>query len=164
CDSRCRRGAPGPRQVPDRLRSGRASLPATGPADGDEEPENHRSGAERLDRRDPASGAARRRGEVIAKVKIRKLILTSFVASLITVSARAEEPFNGRDLKGWKFRGDAAKSKWQASIALLDPKDPAKIIANAAFSDSRAKELVNAEGHSVDIYTEAKFGDCAVEV
>src|SRR5436305_3635783 len=96
-----------------------------------------------------------------------KLVLTSLVAILFVVPARADEPvakpFNGHDLKGWKFRGDAAKSKWQASIAALDPKDPARIIANAALADSRAMELVNVEGHSVDIYTEAKFGDCVVE-
>jgi hypothetical protein len=82
---------------------------------------------------------------------------------LFLAPARAEEPFNGHDLKGWKFRGEAAKSKWQATIAALDPKDPAKILANSALADSRAMELVNVEGHSVDIYTEAKYGDCVVE-
>jgi Domain of Unknown Function (DUF1080) len=92
-----------------------------------------------------------------------KHLLTPVILFLVAVSAPADEPFNGHDLKGWKFRGDATKSKWKASIAMLDPKDPAKILADAAFADSRALELVNTEGHSVDIYTEAKFGDCVVE-
>src|SRR5262245_13142038 len=97
-----------------------------------------------------------------------KLILASVVTIVIAVSVRADErvahPVNGQDLTGWKFRGDAAKSKWKATIASLDPKDPAKLIASRDFADSRGFELVNTEGHSVDIYTEAKYGDCIVEV
>jgi hypothetical protein len=96
-----------------------------------------------------------------------KSILTLVISILVTAIALADEPivkpFNGRDLAGWRFRGDAAKSKWKASIALLDLKDPAKIVADPAFADSRSMELVNTDGHSLDIYTEAKFGDCVVE-
>jgi hypothetical protein len=96
-----------------------------------------------------------------------KTIFSLVLAALVIATAPAEErlakPFNGHNLDGWKFRGDAAKSKWKATIAVLDPKDAAKIIASPGFADSRGMELVNTEGHSVDIFTEAKYGDCIVE-
>jgi hypothetical protein len=91
-----------------------------------------------------------------------KCIIAFSALFLIQSISRADEastkPFNGRDLAGWKFRGEAAKSKWKVGSAILDPKDAAKIALGSGT------ELVNAEGHSVDIYTEAKFGDCVLEV
>src|SRR5262245_34130819 len=98
---------------------------------------------------------------------LMKIIFSLVLAALVIAIAPAEErlakPVNGHNLDGWKFRGDAAKSKWKATIAALDPKDAAKIIASPDFADSRGLELVNTEGHSVDIFTEAKYGDCIVE-
>jgi len=93
------------------------------------------------------------------KTMLTLLTLTLFLAPLCA----DEKPFNGRDLAGWKFRGDAAKSKWKVGRAALDPNDAAKIEFIAGATDSAAAELVNTEGHSLDIYTEAKYGDCVVE-
>ena len=77
------------------------------------------------------------------------------------------QPFNGLDLKGWKFKGEASKSKWVVGRATLDEKDPAKLavtpIAPQADGGPAARLLINAAA-SVDLYTEEKFGDCAVEV
>lgn len=92
-----------------------------------------------------------------------KNIVTLVALTLIAGPALADDapanPFNGRDLTGWKFRGETAKSKWKVGTAALDPTDAAKFAFRADGS-----ELVNAEGHSVDIYTEAKYGDCVLEV
>src|SRR5262245_66590880 len=74
-------------------------------------------------------------------------------------------PFNGSDLKGWKLRGAAAKSKWVVGRVELDAKDPKKLAVTpvdpAASGGPAARALVNASS-GVDLYTEEKFGDCVV--
>lgn len=91
---------------------------------------------------------------------------------LITVTARAEDakevrPFNGIDLKGWKFKGSEEKSKWVVGRCTLDEKNPTKLavtpIPPQADGGPGARLMINAAG-SVDIYTEQKFGDCTIEV
>jgi len=70
------------------------------------------------------------------------------------------EPFNGKDLTGWKLKGDQSRSKWVVGTAMVDPASPSQLIAAPGGSD-----LVNhGDGHGVDIYTEATFGDAIVEV
>ena len=69
-----------------------------------------------------------------------------------------QEPFNGKDLTGWKFKGAAEKSKWRAGKAALDPADPKKLVV------TEGGELVNAGGQGVDAYCEAKFGDILLEI
>jgi hypothetical protein len=77
------------------------------------------------------------------------------------------QPFNGVDLKGWKFKGPASRSKWVVGRATLDEKDARKLsvikIPPQASGGGAARELINA-GTSVDLYTEEKFGDCTIEV
>jgi hypothetical protein len=77
------------------------------------------------------------------------------------------KPFNGVDLKGWKFAGDAKKSKWVVGRATLDEKDPKKfavtVIPPQASGGPAARMLIN-PASSVDLYTEQKFGDCTIEV
>ncbi len=93
------------------------------------------------------------------------------IGLLLSGLARAEDkviqPFNGVDLKGWKFKGDEKKSKWVVGRASLDEKNPTKLavtpIPAAADGGPAARLLVNAAG-SVDLYTEEKFGDCTIEV
>jgi hypothetical protein len=85
-----------------------------------------------------------------------KLIATLALALLL--AAPQDKPFDGT-LKGWKFKNPAERSKWKPGKATLDPADPHKLVV-AEGSD----ELVNAEAHSVDAYTEAKWGDCSIEV
>ncbi len=71
---------------------------------------------------------------------------------------QAAEPFNGKDLAGWKLKGAAEKSKWKAGKAALDPQNPSKLAV------AEGSELVNAAGGGVDIYTEQKWGDCVIEL
>lgn len=68
-------------------------------------------------------------------------------------------PFDGKSLSGWKVKGDEKKSKWKVGVASLDENASNKIVLKDGSG-----ELVNTEGGGVDIYTEAKFGDCIVEV
>jgi len=85
-----------------------------------------------------------------------KLLL---IPALVALCALPQDlPFNGKDFAGWKLKGAADKSKWKVGKAALDPADPHKVVV------TEGAEMVNAEGHSVDIYTEAKWGDCVLEV
>lgn len=89
----------------------------------------------------------------------------SFIATIFLIvgpacnAADRSMPFDGKTLDGWKVKGDAAKSKWKVGTATLDDKNPAKI----AFKEGEG-EMVNTDGGSLDIYTEAKYGDITFEV
>jgi len=75
--------------------------------------------------------------------------------------AKTVEPFNGKDLTGWKLRGDPAKSGWKVGKAALDPANPQHLVCGEGGT-----EMVNeVKGHAqgVDIYTEEKFGDVRLE-
>ncbi len=95
-------------------------------------------------------------------------ILVALVVFAIAMPAGAQEtktsmPFNGKDLSGWKLKGDAAKSQWKVGRAVMDQANPSKLIASPAAREPGAPELVNfASG--VDVFTEQKFGDVVVEI
>ena len=79
-------------------------------------------------------------------------------------------PFNGTDLKGWKLRNEK-NNHWVVGFASLDEKEPrqlsARVLKPGQDGGPRATELINdlKKGeHGTDIYTEEKFGDCAVEL
>ena len=74
------------------------------------------------------------------------------------LAADVVEPFNGKDLAGWKFRAGANQSKWVVGTAKLKEGKPAEIEVVPG-----GHEMINA-ARSVDIYTEAKFGDCLIEL
>src|SRR3989442_1046318 len=82
------------------------------------------------------------------------------VVALLLVAQ--DSPFNGKDLTGWKPKGNnTEKSKWKVGKAALDPADSKKLAV------TEGTELVNAaakHGDSVDLYSEAKWGDCVIEV
>src|SRR5205807_10354691 len=80
--------------------------------------------------------------------------------------------FNGRDLTGWKLRGEGdakakAKSKWVVGRCELDEKNPTKFLVTEippqADGGPAARLLINASG-GVDLVSEKHFGDCVVEV
>jgi len=85
-----------------------------------------------------------------------KALLGVVVLSLLAQDA----PFNGKDLTGWKPK-NAEKSKWKVGKASIDPADNKKLLI------AEGAELVNVaakHGDSVDLFTEAKWGDCQIEV
>jgi hypothetical protein len=72
-------------------------------------------------------------------------------------------PFDGSDLKGWKFKGGAeTRSKWTVGVASLDDKAPNKLAASTPAKPGEG-ELINLAA-SVDLYTDEVFGDCLVEL
>jgi len=82
--------------------------------------------------------------------------------AISAVSAETVEPFNGKNLDGWKLKGDKAdRSHWAVGIATMDAENPRELAFEPAESDG---QLVNIQGRGVDIYTERKFGDCVVEL
>ncbi|NLH17030.1 MAG: DUF1080 domain-containing protein, partial [Phycisphaerae bacterium] len=71
-------------------------------------------------------------------------------------------PFNGKDLTGWKVAGDPAQSKWSVGKAVVSTIDPKLLVV-----EKGGLEMVNAPskfGEGVDLYSEAKFGDCHIEL
>jgi hypothetical protein len=72
-------------------------------------------------------------------------------------------PFNGRNLDGWKLKGEASQSHWQAGIAKMDADTPRQL-AVSPLSPGAKGELVNAKAHGVDIYTVEEFGDCTIRL
>jgi hypothetical protein len=75
------------------------------------------------------------------------------------------EPFNGKDLKGWKLK-DEKKSKWKAypGCPLLHPDKSTEFTPDAIAKDG-GPVLVNlTSGGGCDIYTEEKFGDIHLEL
>lgn len=81
------------------------------------------------------------------------------LAAAFSTQAAAQFQWDGKSLDGWKVKGDEKKNKWKVGVAALDEKAPNKI----ALKDGSG-ELVNTEGGGIDIYTDAKFGDCVIEV
>lgn len=71
------------------------------------------------------------------------------------------EPFNGKDLSGWKTVAPKG-SQWVVGVAKLDAANPAKLVVSEATGGRG--ELVNREAHGVDIYSEQEFGDCTVSL
>lgn len=71
------------------------------------------------------------------------------------------EPFNGKDLTGWKLK-DEKKNKWKAAAVVMDPKNE-KALAEAPLSGGKPY-LSNLTGGGCDIFTEAKFGDLHLEL
>ncbi|MBI3857922.1 MAG: DUF1080 domain-containing protein [Planctomycetes bacterium] len=73
-------------------------------------------------------------------------------------AAPQDSPFNGKDLTGWKPKGSPEKNKWKVGKAVWDKEAAAKL------SLAEGTDLVNPEGHGVDLYSEAKWGDAVIEV
>lgn len=87
---------------------------------------------------------------------VTALVLTSALAAVAEEDARPVEPFNGKDLTGWKTKPHPKnKSQWVVGSAKLNPERPGEFIVSQEGS-----ELINARGGGVDIYTDAVFGDC----
>jgi hypothetical protein len=99
----------------------------------------------------------------------RTLAVAAVSALALLPATRAAEikpilPFNGKDLTGWKVKGDEKRSKWAVGIAAVDPAKPAEFGPLAPAGPGATPELVNTKPGSLDLYTEQKFGDCVIEV
>lgn len=98
----------------------------------------------------------------------RALVLFTAAIALplagLAEDTKSLQPFNGKDLKGWKPR-DEKKSKWQVCAVSWDEKKPGELSGGINNSpDGKGSVLANLTAGGTDIYTEAKFGDVLVEV
>lgn len=84
----------------------------------------------------------------------------ALLAPLHGGEGKAVQPFNGKNLDGWKLRGDKAdRSHWTVGKAAVDPAKDNQLVV-----DKGSGELINAKGGGVDLWSEAKFGDCTIEL
>jgi hypothetical protein len=96
---------------------------------------------------------------------MRRIHLLAALVVLATTAApafsqEAIDLFNGKNLDGWKFKGnDPAKGKLKVGKTSLDKADPTKF----AIDESATGELIN-YARGVDFYTDAKFGDVKLEI
>ena len=93
--------------------------------------------------------------------------LVAFGIQIATFAADRDtiEPFNGKDLKGWKLK-DEKKNKWQACAVHVNEKKPNELAGGIDSSpDKSLTVLANiTTGGGTDIFTEEKFGDIHLEV
>ncbi|HYW78443.1 MAG TPA: hypothetical protein VE890_02665, partial [Thermoguttaceae bacterium] len=91
------------------------------------------------------------------------LVLVSLTVCVATAADKAATPFNGKNLDGWAANGGTLQqSKWTVGIAKVDPNNPGALVADPTAG--KPGDLVTPEGHGLDLYSEAKFGDCVVEL
>jgi hypothetical protein len=100
---------------------------------------------------------------------MRRFLTTLSAALVASVAFAADpkpvEPFNGKDLSGWKLKGEKAKSNWEVSRVEVSPDKPTELVTFIATTpEPPLKVLANIQGGGVDIFTEQKFGDCTIEV
>jgi hypothetical protein len=85
------------------------------------------------------------------------------MGGLAIAADEAQMPFNGKNLDGWKLKGNnKEKSKWTVGKAKMDPESPRNLVV--MDSKQGEGELVNAQGGGVDVYTEQKWGDATIEL
>jgi hypothetical protein len=110
-----------------------------------------------------------RRHAAPAAVALVGLAAAAALATRTAAGEKAEavQPFNSRDLKGWKRKGDKDRSQWVVGRATLDAKDPRQLAVAAlppqADGGPAPRWLINKSG-GVVIYTEQKFGDGLYEI
>ncbi|MFY7953345.1 MAG: 3-keto-disaccharide hydrolase [Armatimonadaceae bacterium] len=93
---------------------------------------------------------------------MRTLSALLFTAALAAAAdPKPTEPFNGKDLTGWKLK-DEKKSQWKATAVGTDEKGTGFI--EKELKRDTPLQLVNVKGGGCDISTEAKFGDCTIEL
>ena len=102
--------------------------------------------------------------KAVAVLVILSLVLVPLLAGASSAADKPTvvTPLGGKNLDGWKAKGPIEQSKWTVGIAKVDPANPRRLVATPPGNASG--EMVTAEGHGRDIYTEQKFGDCTVEV
>ncbi len=92
-------------------------------------------------------------------------LAVAVIASCSTLCNAAEvkvvDPL-AKGLDGWNLKGSPERSHWTMGYATMNPENPRELIV--ATSGDGSAQLVNAQGHGVDIYSKEKFGDCTIEL
>ncbi|MBN2449531.1 MAG: DUF1080 domain-containing protein [Lentisphaeria bacterium] len=98
-------------------------------------------------------------------VAVEVVAVATLWAFALTVGAELPsivEPFNGRDLEGWRTKRPGDPASWCVGSAALDPQDPRRFTVTPGGS-----ELINnTEGHgkSLDLFSEALHGDAVISL
>ncbi len=107
-------------------------------------------GPTRLAALSPARPTARALGVVV----LAALTVTAFGAGVV-------EPFNGKNLDGWKPKPEGnTTSQWVVGAAKVDPANPKLLVVTPG-----GHELINhtkGHGQSLDLYSTARFGDAII--
>ena len=73
---------------------------------------------------------------------------------------KPDKPFNEKDLDGWVAKKSRrGKSFWVVGTAKVDEADPRKLAVSP-----KGKELVNAQGRGVDLYSKYVHGDAVIKL
>jgi hypothetical protein len=98
-----------------------------------------------------------------------RLVLCAPLLALLPFAPAADtkpvEPFNGKDLSGWKLKNEKA-NRWQVGVPVVAADHPNEIaVAKPAAGTPIAMINALAPGeHGSDIYTGEKFGDIHLEL
>ena len=96
---------------------------------------------------------------------LRLIVCITLLFAVTSPSQETDKPvvlFNGKDLDGWKPKGPANRSHWTVGKAVLSTDEPLKLLAGKVAEGEG--DLMTAAEKSVDLYTEAKFANCTLEL
>jgi hypothetical protein len=89
------------------------------------------------------------------------VITAALLASTGLLPGATTQPFNGKDLTGWKPRPEGAtQSQWKVGAAKISATDPKLLTVTPG-----GQELINdtkGHGQSLDLYSTATFGDAVI--
>ena len=91
-------------------------------------------------------------------------VISLLVSTSFGVAAKQTSVLHpiGTDLNSWNMRGYRGASKWTIGKAKINPEMPKRL--KVAAPDGQSPELINAAKGRTDIFTEAVFGDCTIEL
>lgn len=88
-------------------------------------------------------------------------VLLAAGSCTLAAESAAIQPFNGRDLTGWKPKKEGdTKSQWKVGKAEVDPADPKKLVVKPGGSD--LVNVTEAHGNSLDLYSTVVSGDSII--
>jgi hypothetical protein len=92
---------------------------------------------------------------VLTLVSVAALVSAAMAAT--AADEKVLEPFNGKNLDGWKLKGPPEKSFWCVGSAAPGAEKPNELVVG-----KEGNELVNAKEHGLDMYCEAVYGDAVI--
>ena len=98
------------------------------------------------------------RSPYVTALALTGLLLLNVPA--VEAAGGAIEPFNGRNLEGWKTKAGEGQSAWLVGSAKPDANDPKRFVVSR-----EGDELINnaaKHGASLDLYSEALHGDAII--
>ena len=101
------------------------------------------------------------RSKALAVLAVVSLVALALLAGQTMAAQKCITPL-GKSLDGWQAKGPIEDSKWAVGTAKVDPGNPRALVVGPLGDGP--PELITTTGHGKDIFTEAKFGDCTVEL